>query len=61
MTNILLIHTDMAMRDELTFVLQHSGFLVLSAMGGQEALAEIHRRHPDLIVMAEDCHRVNGD
>ena len=61
MTNILLIHPDLSLRDELTFALQHSGFRVSSSVGGQEALTEIHRRYPDLIIMAEDCHRMNGD
>ena len=61
MQKILLIHPDLAMRDELTFILQHSGFQVVSASEGGQALAEIDRRRPDLILMAEGSHRWNGD
>ena len=61
MQKILLIHADLALRDELTFVLQHSGFQVVGSMGAQQALDETYRRRPDLIVMAEDAARVDGD
>jgi len=61
MKRILLLQPDPSLRDELTFVLQHSGFQVASTGEGQQALAEIDRRRPDLIVMAEGNHRWNGD
>jgi len=61
MEKILLIHPDLVMSDKLTFILQHSGFQVVSVSEGKQALAEISRRHPDLIVLAEDTHRLNGD
>ena len=61
MQKILLIQPDLALRDQLAFLLQHSGFQVLSASEGQQALAEIHRSHPDLIVMAEGACESNGD
>lgn len=61
MERILLVHSDPRVSDELTFLLQHSGFLVVGTSGGQQALAEIRRRQPDLIVMAENSHRFNGD
>lgn len=61
MEKILLIHPDLMLRDKLTFILQHSGFRIVGAMGGWQALAEIYRSHPDLIVMAEETHRLNGD
>lgn len=61
MEKIVLIHNDLVLRDKLTFVLQHSGFQVVSPMEGQQALAEIGRSYPDLIVMAESSHRLNGD
>ncbi len=61
MQKLLLIHPDLALRDELTFILQHSGFQVVASSGGHQALAEISRSHPDGIVMAEGSHRLNGD
>jgi len=56
---ILVIHTDREVRDNLTFALQHSGFQVVSATEGQQALAQIDRCHPDLIIMAEEPGRLN--
>jgi len=61
MRKILVIHPDLVLGDELTFVLQHSGFQVTHAIEGRQALAEVDRTHPDLIVMAEGIHRLNGD
>lgn len=58
---ILLIEPDLALREELAFVLQHSGFRVAGVTGGDEALAKIDIGSPDLIVMAERSHRLNGD
>ena len=60
MRKILVIHPDLVSGDELTFVLQHSGFQVTHAIEGGQALAEIDRTRPDLIVMAEGSHRLNG-
>jgi len=61
MERILLIHSDLVLRDELTFTLQHSGFQVAGASGGQQALTEVYSRHFDLIIVAESNHRLNGD
>jgi len=61
MRRILLIHPDLVLRDELTFNLQHSGFQVVGAGGGQQALTEVSSRHLDVIVVAESSHRLNGD
>jgi DNA-binding response OmpR family regulator len=61
MERILLIHSDLVLRDELTFTLQHSGFQVAGAGGGQPALTEVCSRHFDLIIVAESNHRLNGD
>jgi DNA-binding response OmpR family regulator len=58
---ILLIHSDLVAMGELTFLLQHLGFNVVGAIGGQQALAEIYRRHPDVVIMAEGNCRPNGD
>ena len=52
---------DFAMTDELTFFLQHSGFQVMSTNEGHHALAELHRGSPDLIVIHENNHKLNGD
>jgi len=49
------------MTDNLTFVLQHSGFGIVNAAGSKQALAEVDRSSPDLIVMRENSRRVNGD
>jgi len=53
MERILLIHSNPKAADELSFVLQHSGFQVVTAISEHQALAEIHRTEPDVIVMAE--------
>jgi len=58
---ILLVHPDVALREQLTFLLQHSGFRVVGAMEEHQALAEIDRSHPDLIVVAEQSHGLNGN
>jgi len=49
------------MTDNLAFVLQHSGFRIVNAAGSRQALAEIDRSAPDLVVMRENSHRLNGD
>ena len=61
MEKILLINSDPRVSDDLTFVLQHSGFRVVGTSEGWQALAEIRRRQPDVIVMAENSHGLNGD
>ena len=61
MQKILLIHPNQALQEELTFILQHSGFRVVSAIGGPQVLSEICNSHPDLVLLAEGSHRLNGD
>ena len=61
MDSILLIYSGLIWREELTFALEHSGFQVVCASGGQQALAELGREHPDVIIMSESSHRSNGD
>jgi DNA-binding response OmpR family regulator len=61
MEKILLVCPDLAMTDELTFVLQQSGFRILNAVESKQALAEIGRSSPDLILIRENSHRLNGD
>jgi two-component system response regulator CpxR len=61
MGRILLIHTDLLLRDELTFSLQHSGFQVVGVSDGKQALTEVYSRYLDLIIVAESSHRLNGD
>ena len=58
---ILLVCPDLAMTDNLTFVLQQSGFRIVNVAGGKQALAEVDRSSPDLVVMRENSHRLNGD
>jgi len=57
----LLVCPDLAMTDNLTFVLQYSGFRIVNVAGSRQVLAEISRSSPDLVVMRENCHRLNGD
>jgi len=61
MQKILLIHPDLVLRKELVFALQHSGFQVVGTAMDDQALAEINRSHPDLIVMAEERPRLKAD
>ncbi len=57
----MLVCPDLAIRDNLTFLLQHFGFRIVNAAGGKQAWAEIGRSSPDLIVMLESSHKMNGD
>jgi DNA-binding response OmpR family regulator len=59
--SILLVCPDLAMTDNLSFVLEHSGFGVVNAAESRQALAEVHRSSPDLILVRENSHRLNGD
>ena len=61
MERILLVCPDLPMTDNLTFALQHSGFQIVNAAGSTQALAEIGRSSPDLVVMRENFQRLNGD
>ena len=61
MDRILLVCPDVAMKDELTFFLQHSGFQVAPATETSQAVDEIARTSPDLIVLRENGRRLNGD
>ena len=57
----MLVCPDLTMTDNLSLVLQHSGFQTVNAAGSAQALAEIDRSFPDLIVMRENARRLNGD
>jgi two-component system response regulator BaeR len=61
MHKILLVCNDLVMADELTLFLQHSGFQVASIIESKQAVAEMTRTHPDLILVRENNRRVNGD
>jgi DNA-binding response OmpR family regulator len=61
MEKILLVCPELAMTDNLTFVLQNYGFQIMSAAESKQALVELDRNSPDLIVMRENSHRLNGD
>lgn len=61
MERILVVCPDVAMKEELTFLLQHSGFLVASMAEGGQAMIEIGRDSPDLVLLRESNRRVNGD
>ena len=57
----MLVCPDLAMTDNLTFLLEHSGFRIMNAAESKQALAEIDRSSPDLILMRENSRRLNGD
>lgn len=61
MDRILLIHSNPKATDKLTFLLQHSGFQVATALDADQALADIPRTQPDVIGMAEAVAKTNGD
>jgi DNA-binding response OmpR family regulator len=61
MRRILVIHPNLLVRNALIFSLQHSGFQVVGASGGQQALSEVRGGHLDVIIVAESSHRLNGD
>jgi len=61
MDRILLIHPGPKARDQLTFLLQHSAFQAPTAVDADQALAQVSRRHPDLILMADTVAKTNGD
>jgi DNA-binding response OmpR family regulator len=58
---ILLICPDLALTEELAFFLRHSGFQVANAVESGQVLAEVDRSGPDLILMRQNSHRLNGD
>ena len=58
---ILLVNSDVTMAGELAFTLQHLGFKVVSTIEARQALAEIYRRPPDVIIMDEGNCGSNGD
>jgi len=58
---ILLATDDLVMTEELTFFLRHSGFQVATAIESREVIAEMDRGSPDLIVIHENNHKLNGD
>jgi DNA-binding response OmpR family regulator len=61
MEKILLVCSDLAMTDELTFTLQHSGFRIITTVGSTQALAQVSISSPDLVLMHENTHKLNGD
>ena len=61
MEKILVVCPELAMSDNLIFLLQHSGFQTVNVVGSMQALAEVNRSSPDLILMRENSRRLNGD
>ena len=61
MEKILVVCPELAMRDNLIFLLQHSGFQTVNVTGSTQALVEVNRNSPDLILMRENSRRLNGD
>ena len=48
---ILVVEDDEDSREVLDIVLSHEGFLVVTAAGGEEALASVAQERPDLILL----------
>jgi DNA-binding response OmpR family regulator len=61
MQKILFVHLDLAVRDKVSFLLEHSGFRVVGAPGAQQTMTELGKGCPDLIIMAEQIRILNGD
>ena len=61
MEKILVVCPELAMRDNLIFLSQHSGFQTVNVTGSTQALVEVNRNSPDLILMRENSRRLNGD
>ncbi len=61
MEKILVVCPELAMTDNLVFLLQHSGFQTVNVAGSMQALSEVNRNSPDLILMRENSRRLNGD
>ena len=61
MEKILVVCPELTMMDNLIFLLQHSGFQTVNVAGSMQALAEVNRSSPDLILMRENSRRLNGD
>ncbi len=57
----MLVCPDLALKDNLTFLLRHSGFRIVNAVESEQALAELGRSAPDLVVMCENNRRLNGE
>ena len=58
---ILLVNPDITMTDELAFALQHLGFKVVSTVDARQALTEIYKRPPDIIIIDEGSCGYNGE
>jgi len=61
MEKILVVCRELAMSEELTFFLQHSGYQVASAADSGQVIAEMAWSAPDLILIRENNRRLNGD
>ena len=61
MKRILLVCPDTAVSAELTLCLEHSGFEVAAVAESTEALTEMNRCGPDIIVIGENSPKLNGD
>jgi two-component system sensor kinase len=60
MPTILVVEDDLALVEGLRDILELNGYQVLTARNGQEALASLERRVPDLIVSDIQMPRMDG-
>jgi DNA-binding response OmpR family regulator len=57
---ILVVDDDQDLRDLVRIKLHSAGYEVVTATDGREALAEVHRRLPDLVVLDVSMPEVSG-
>lgn len=60
MTRILVVEDDHAIREMVTAYLQLSGFEVTTAIDGIQALLQVQRIRPDVILMDMGLPKLNG-
>ncbi len=60
MTKILIAEDERDIRDLITFTLQFSGYEVVAASNGEEALSLARQENPDLILMDVRMPRMTG-
>lgn len=60
MANVLIVEDDWMHRDFLVRLLQIKGYQVRAAMSGEEAMGEIQRQPPDLVVLDMGLPGISG-
>ena len=61
MDKILFIHPDPKEREKMISTLEQAGFDIVAASNGEQGIAKIRQRRPNLIVIAETLPLIDGD